>query len=244
MVKGMPNKLRGAWTWFVEGLVEALLWAVDRAGRSAPMRLEMDDGEAAVVDASGRRIGRLAGRDGPARFEPPDLAKRLSGAAIDVVIPPAWLFRRDLEPVAVASRPFLDAFVRHQIERITPWRVGDTHYRILERPVPDDPGRVAVSVALVPRRLVAGVRAARAPGTTGSGTGLRPTPPPAGGAPPVPARRTRPYRSAADGRSSRLRCDAASSGAWERRRSSWSASSAFSSGRRGWCATTSTTRTA
>ncbi len=151
----MLTRLRGAWVWFVEGLVEALLWAVDRARRTAPHRLELGEGEAAVVDPRGARIGRLAGGDGPAAFEPPDVARRLSGAAVDVVVPAAWLFRRDLDPVALASRPFLDAFVRHQIERITPWRVGDTHYRILESPVADDPTRIAVGVALVPKRLVA-----------------------------------------------------------------------------------------
>ena len=151
----MLTKLRGAWIWFVEGLVEALLWLVDHARRTAPHRLEFGDGEAAIVDPRGTRVGRLVGSDGPPAFDPPDVARRLSGAAIDVVVPAAWLFRRDLDPVALASRPFLDAFVRHQIERITPWRVGDTHYRILESPVADDPTRIAVGVALVPKRLVA-----------------------------------------------------------------------------------------
>ena len=151
----MLTKLTGAWTWFVEGLVEALLWLIDRVRRSAPHRLELGEGEAAVVDPVGARLGRLAGGDGPAAFDPPELARRLSGAAVDVVVPPSWLFRRELDPVALASRPFLDAFVRHQIERITPWRVGDTHYRILVSPVADDPTRIAVGVALVPKRLVA-----------------------------------------------------------------------------------------
>lgn len=157
----MLNSLRGAWSWFVEGLVEALLRVVDGARRSAPLRIALGEGAGEVTTAGGSRLGRLAG-DGLG-FAPPDLARRLSGAAVDLVIPDAWMQRRQLEPVALASRPFLDAFVRHQIERVTPWRVGDAHYRILDRPLPEDPGRLAVAVAVVPKRLVAEPLAALAP---------------------------------------------------------------------------------
>ncbi len=152
---GMTGKLRQAWIWFVDGLVEALLWAIDRAARAKPHRLEIGDAEAVVVGPDGSRLGRLLCEASEARFEPPDLGRRLAGASIDVIIPTAWQFRRDLEPVAVQSRPFLDAFVRHQIERITPWRVGDTHYRILQQPLAEDANRLAVAVAVVPKRLVA-----------------------------------------------------------------------------------------
>ena len=162
----MRSKLdrpRAAWTWFIEGLVEALLRAKDRAGRAAPFRLDLSGQGATVADARGLPIGTLADQDGTAVLEPPDLARRLSGAALDIVIPDGWMQRRDLEPVALASRPFLDAFVRHHIERITPWRVGDTHYRVMERPLEGDPGRLAVAVAVVPRRLVARPLAALQP---------------------------------------------------------------------------------
>ncbi len=159
----MLSRLKDGWTWFVEGLVEAALWALDRARRAAPVRIELGGGEAAVMGADGVRLGRLTPGEGPALFEPADLPRRLAGAAVDVVVPPAWIARRDLDPVALASRPFLDAFVRHQIERVTPWRVGDTHYRILDRPMPDDPNRLAVAVAVVPKRLVARALAAVAP---------------------------------------------------------------------------------
>lgn len=159
----MLDRLRAAWTWFIEGLVEALLRAKDRAGRSAPFRLELSGDGGTLADARGLSIGRLADAGGAAVLDPPDLARRLSGAALDVVIPDAWMQRRELDPVAVASRPFLDAFVRHHIERVTPWRVGDTHYRVMERPLEADPGRLAVAVAVVPRRLVARSLAALEP---------------------------------------------------------------------------------
>ncbi|RYC32062.1 hypothetical protein D3273_10025 [Lichenibacterium minor] len=159
----MLSKLGTWWTWFVEGLVEALLWGLDRARRAAPVRIEFGGPEVAVLGADGARLGRLTPGDGPALFEPADLPRRLAGAAVDVVVPAAWIARRELDPVALASRPFLDAFVRHQIERVTPWRVGDTHYRILDRPMPDDPARLAVAVAVMPKRLVARALAAVEP---------------------------------------------------------------------------------
>ena len=156
----MLNRVQSGWNWFVEGLVEAAVSTLDRSRRRKPVRLEMGEGEANLVDGAGVRLGRLLLGGDAAAFEPASLGRRLAGAAIDIVIPPAWLSRRDLDPVALASRPFLDAFVRHQIERVTPWRVGDTHYRILEQPLPDDAGRLGVAVVVVPKRLVGRVLAA------------------------------------------------------------------------------------
>lgn len=159
----MLNRLKGWWSWFVEGLVEALLWGGDRLRRKPPLRIELGGAEAVVRGADGAPLGRMVAGPGAPSFEPADLARRLAGAALDVVVPQAWMVRRDLDPVAVASRPFLDAFVRHQIERVTPWRVGDTHYRILDRPIADDPNRLAIAVAVLPRRLVAPTLAAIEP---------------------------------------------------------------------------------
>lgn len=150
----MIGRLRRGWVWFVEGLAEALLWGIDRANRRRPLRIEIGEADAVVVGPDGARLGRLRDGGETSRFEPPGLARRLAGASIDIVIPSSWLFRRDLDPVAVQSRPFLDAFVRHQIERITPWRVADAHYHIIERPMPGDATRIAVAVAVVPKRVL------------------------------------------------------------------------------------------
>ena len=150
----MIGRLRRGWAWFVEGLAEALVWGLDRANRQRPLRVEIGEADAIVVGPDGARLGRLGGGGETSHFEPPGLASRLAGASIDLVIPASWLFRRDLDPVAVQSRPFLDAFVRHQIERITPWRVADAHYHIIERPLPGDATRIAVAVAVVPKRVL------------------------------------------------------------------------------------------
>ncbi len=150
----MIGRLRRGWAWFVEGLAEALLLGIDRAKRQRPLRIEIGDTDATVVGPDGARLGRLRAGGETSHFEPPGLARSLAGASVDVVIPSSWLFRRDLDPVAVQSRPFLDAFVRHQIERITPWRVADAHYHIIERPMPGDAARIAVAVAVVPKRVL------------------------------------------------------------------------------------------
>jgi general secretion pathway protein L len=152
--------LERGWTWLVEGLADAAVWGLDRLGRREAYRVEVGDGGAAVKSAKGADLGRLIDAEGGSRFEPPDLARRLAGAAVDVLIPPAWLFRRELDPVAAQSAPYLDAFVRHHIDRITPWRSADVHYRIDHAPLPGDPTRLAVEVGVVPKRFLAGVVAA------------------------------------------------------------------------------------
>ncbi len=150
----MIERLRRGWAWLVEGVAEALLWVIDRAKRRQPWRIEIGDADAVVIGPDGTRPGRLRGGSETSHFEPPSVARSLAGASIDIVIPTSWLFRRDLDPVAIQSRPFLDAFVRHQIERITPWRVEDAHYHIIERPLPGDATRIAVAVVVVPKRVL------------------------------------------------------------------------------------------
>src|ERR1700712_3023548 len=109
--------LRRAWTWFLEGLLDALLAGLDRARGVRTYRVEITGEGTTVHGPDGSPMGRLSGGE-PCRFDPPELAERLAGAAIDLVIPASWFFRRDLDPVAAQSVPFLDAFVRHQIDRI------------------------------------------------------------------------------------------------------------------------------
>ena len=144
---------RRGFDWFVDGLAEALLWVQNRRRGKPVTRVEMADGTTRVVAADGSAIGHIVGA-APARFEPPDLARRLAGAVVDIHIPPAWVFRRELEPVAAQSAPYLDAFVRHQIDRITPWRVADVHYKTVLAPIPGDPTRLSVEIGVVPKRLV------------------------------------------------------------------------------------------
>lgn len=151
----MIDRAKQAWDWFVGGLTDAVLWLIERFSGTATYRIVVSSGAGAIEAPDGSRLGHLVERDGTAHLEPAGIGDRLKGARIDIVVPPAWLFRRDLDPVAVQSVPFLDAFVRHQIERITPWRVGDVHYLVRQCAIAGDPTRVSVAVDVVPRRLVA-----------------------------------------------------------------------------------------
>ena len=150
----MIERITGIWDWFIGGLAEAASWAIDRLRPTPVYRLEIEPGAAPVRNEAGAEIGRIAEAGPGERFDPPDLAIRLVGTIIDIGIPAPWLFRRTLDPVAQESVPFLDAFVRHQIERITPWRATDVHYQIHQSPFPGDPKRVAIDIGLVPMRLL------------------------------------------------------------------------------------------
>ncbi|MCW1842731.1 PilN domain-containing protein [Prosthecomicrobium hirschii] len=144
--------------WWVDGLAD-LMVAAGRgrsAGRAIAVRAEAGASGVWTVE-DGTRRGRITvGADG-LTFEPADLPTRLEGAAVAVDIPEAWLFRRALEPVAAQSAPYLDAFVRHHVERVTPWRVGDTYYGVETEPLAEDPSRLSVRLGVVPRSLVAGL---------------------------------------------------------------------------------------
>lgn len=150
----MIGRIKSAWIWFTGGLAEAVAWTLDRLQRRPAFRIDVGGRNAAIREPDGTEIGRLNVDATDERFDPPSVSGRLAGAAIELSIPVAWLFRRKLDPVAVESVPFLDAFVLHQIERITPWRAADVHYAIARSPLEGDPRRVGVEIGVVPRRLL------------------------------------------------------------------------------------------
>ncbi len=151
----MIARIRGAWGWFADGLTEACLWFVERLSGGATHRIVIGEGSAAIEAPDGSGVGRLLDREGSVHFEPAEAAQALAGSRIDILVPPGWLFRRDLDPVAVQSVPFLEGFVRHHIEKITPWHAADVHYAIRQTALAADPTRMAIEVSVVPRRLVA-----------------------------------------------------------------------------------------
>ena len=157
----MLDLSKRAWNSFVGGLAEAALAASDRMKRRDVFRIVV--GEPAIVRAaSGMELGIIDTGATPVTTAP-ELTAKLTGAEIDVEVPAPWLWRRPLNPVAVQSAPFLDAFVRHNIERISPWRASDVHYRIVTSPLKDDRTLVAVEVGIIARRLVASVLSAIEP---------------------------------------------------------------------------------
>ena len=150
----LTARVRLAWAWFVDGLVEALVWTGRRGRRPIPFRLVIGETEGGFFNSEGASIGRFAVGDAALAIGPPDLVRNLTGHELDLIIPPVWMVRHNLEPIAAQSRPFLDVFVRHQIERISPWRADAVYHRILVEPLSADPTRLAVTVVLVPKRLI------------------------------------------------------------------------------------------
>ena len=136
-----------AWQWFVDGLAEAVAASLDRFVRPPSYRIAVGE-ENVVHDSAGCTLGRLAVAAESAQFETRELAARLKRDTIDINLPAQWLWRRSLQPVGIQSAPYLDAFVQHHIERISPWRMGDVYYKIITCPLPDDPSRLAVDVAV------------------------------------------------------------------------------------------------
>ena len=151
---------QGVRAW-VAGLAEAVLRAGDRlrapvqlmCRSTGPGRWEIRRGP-----AEAEPVGRIAGveRAFPA-------AADLAGARVLAEIPADWVLVRRLDPVPVKSLPYLDGFVRHHIERVTPWRVGDTYYATMTQPLEGERERMAVSIAVVPRSLLVDLVAALTP---------------------------------------------------------------------------------
>jgi general secretion pathway protein L len=153
----MTPALKAFWTWLVDGLTEAVAAGLDRFAPNENFRLKMGlkMGEVAIFNDSGLVIGKIMGEgESLAHFEPPTLAMRLKGSSIDVEIPPVWVLLRSLNPIAVQSAPFVEAFARHHIERITPWRAADTYFHVRTAPVKDNANELSVNVDVVAKRMV------------------------------------------------------------------------------------------
>jgi general secretion pathway protein L len=150
----MFTTLMAFWRGLADGLSDVVIAGVDRVAGPRRYRIVLADGRSAVHDAAGTELGQLVGTDSAARFDPPDLTLRLAGSVLDVEIPLLWIFRRSLNPIPAESAAYLDAFARHQIERMTPWRSVDVYYDAATAPMPGVPSRLMVELRAVPRRAI------------------------------------------------------------------------------------------
>jgi len=136
--------------WWLDGLVDVLVWLSDRPRRGRDLKLTPTaDGYSFV--RSDRLLGaranlRLANGDTP-HFKPERLARILRDRNVVLVLKPDEVLVRTLDPLPPDSRPFLDDIVRHNLERLTPWLPLDVlHGYAVERAGPSDP-RLLVTVA-------------------------------------------------------------------------------------------------
>jgi general secretion pathway protein L len=147
------NSSRNAINWLIEGLMQA--WAAIEDRLWPPRRLllvqttdgfmlQRPDGQAAV---EGLQIG------GPAADFPPEAAALVKDGEVDVVLPVEELLVRALDPLPAQSKPYLDGIVRHQLERLTPWRASDVLYSYHVAPAGPEDSRLIVTIAATARSL-------------------------------------------------------------------------------------------
>lgn len=154
------RKIKDIWKWFVDGLTEAVIACMDSVSARRTVEVVLDAKPPLLRDpSSGKEVGRIIGRGQPITIEPADLRQKLAGAQIDIVVPESLVLHRNLNPIAAESAPFLDAFARHQIERVTPWKAADTYFGVSTNRLSGKPPRLAVSVHVTARRLLADVLA-------------------------------------------------------------------------------------
>lgn len=155
----MLSVARHAWLWWIDGLIEAKRWLLSRLRPEHATSVLLGEERASVVGPEGESLGHCIAEPTGARLEPAELGPALAHRLVDLVVPDAWIFQRTLDPVAAQSAPFLEAFVRHQIDKITPWRSSDVHYQVDHTPLKDDADRLAVTLRVVPKRPIAAVLA-------------------------------------------------------------------------------------
>lgn len=149
--------------WFVDGLVEAAAALGERSHRHAPLRVvATDDGYAVEPADGGAAAVKLALEEtgGGARLVPADAAAALKDREIDLVLSADELLVRTLDPLPAESRSYLDGIVRHQLERLVPWRSDDVIYNYQVAPAGPRDDRQVVTIAATARSLHAALIAA------------------------------------------------------------------------------------
>jgi general secretion pathway protein L len=124
---------------------------------------ELIDAIADVVQATARlrrpsAVPLVLGDDGVIRSGAgetlEECGRELAGAACRLSIPANWCFQTALNPISLESRPFLEAFARQQIERVTPWRESDVFVDVAHEPSSNDQNRLVPVLTVVPKNLV------------------------------------------------------------------------------------------
>jgi len=147
------NSIRHAIDWLVEGLVQAFMAVEERLRPRARFVLVHKSDGFALQRPDGQVVAERLQIDGPAADIPADAATLIKDADIDVALLPEELLIRTLDPLPAQSKPYVDGIVRHQLERLTPWRVGDVLYSYQAVPTGPDDSRLTVTLAATARSL-------------------------------------------------------------------------------------------
>lgn len=149
----MINTGRSAINWLVEGLIQAWAAVEDRLWPRRRLLL--------VQTAEGYTLHRPDGQvaverlqlGGPAADFPPEAGAVVKDGDVDIVLPVEEVLVRALDPLPAQSKPYLDGIVRHQLERLTPWRASDVLYSYHAAPAGPEDSRLMVTIAATARSL-------------------------------------------------------------------------------------------
>jgi general secretion pathway protein L len=147
------NSIRHAIDWLVEGLVQAFMAVEERLRPRARFVLVRKSDGFALQRPNGQVIAERLQIDGPAADIPAEAATLIKDADIDVALLPEELLIRTLDPLPAQSKPYVDGIVRHQLERLTPWRAADVLYSYQAVPAGQDDSRLTVTLAATARSL-------------------------------------------------------------------------------------------
>jgi general secretion pathway protein L len=154
------GSVRRAVAWFIDGLVDAWIAAADRTRRRKRIALVRSGAGYAVEQHSGRRakdLLHLQSSGNGRYFAPAELAQRLRGREVDLVLTGDEVLVRTLDPLPGESRQYLDSIVHHQLERVAPWRADDVLYTYRAAQAEGSQDRVVVTVIATARSIHAHV---------------------------------------------------------------------------------------
>lgn len=159
----MFGSVKRAMDWFIGGLLEVVAALDDRLRRRVPLRLVRADDGYVIEQPDGTREPQTIRIDRSSdvpKFAPVPAASVMKDRDVDVLLPASELLVRTLDPLPADSRPYLDGIVRHQLERLVPWRSDDVlfSYQVATAGPKDD--RIVVTISATARSLHAPLIAA------------------------------------------------------------------------------------
>jgi general secretion pathway protein L len=147
------NSVRSAINWLVEGLMQAWVTVEDRLSpRQRFLLVRTADGYG-LERPNGQTLIAGLPLTGELGEIPAEAAAAVKDSDVDIVLPAEELLVRTLDPLPAQSKPYLDGIVRHQLERLTPWRASDVLYSYQTTPAGADDSRLIVTMAATTRAL-------------------------------------------------------------------------------------------